>query len=286
MTPSVIVDSNYIKSVSRGNIFDEASGTAVDDTKAWAQVSNNTFEDISIIIFEPPIYYLQNGTAGGTPVAIGRNAFDGNNLINNMAVTFPDAAYQGISGPLAGATTAGVDIPDANGEFDTANCRDTESCAYRFVDYLSNVFGGNNIASENSADAKISWSRRLLKGSPHWADGKCKNPDGSERHYCGAFAPMSDWNADGRLNDYDEEILETKKTGEGICSTDNFAKQVYDFDNDCDIDNTDHVAFLNNGFRGMPNIPTVSTWGLTTLGLATLICGTLVLRNRPIRSEP
>ncbi len=105
--------------------------------------------------------------------------------------------------------------------------------------------------------------------------------------------------------------------GEGTCSTHQPSRLVFDFDNDCDIDNDGHVAFLEqtrflyseprasaradlrpgspfrslaecytisdialaNGFRGIPAIPATSTWGFIVLGLLTLVSGTIILRN-------
>lgn len=150
MLPSVIVDGNYIRAVHIGNLFNK-QGKIVDGQKAWVQFSNNTLEQITGVVFEPPIYYVSNGVAGSTPVALGRNSFDGNVNINMDGVTMPPDAYSGVSGPLSSNTTAGIDIPDANGEHHIAIDPDP---SYPFTNYAADVWHGNNVSSPDIAPAK------------------------------------------------------------------------------------------------------------------------------------
>lgn len=285
--PSVIVDGNYINNSTIGQIFDGASGGTTNPQTTWLKATNNTYENLNGVILEPVFYISggQNGVAAGILITLGVNDFDGNITINSNAVTFPDEAYTAARGPITGTTTAAVDIPDANGEMDTANCRDTNNCTYQFVGYLSNAFGGNNVASESIDDAVISWSKRPVfrnpgqgPSSPFVGDGKCKKIDGTERHYCGAFPPMGDVNADGKLDDIDQSTMVYKINNPGsVTLTD---KQVFDFDGDGDIDMQD-LAEFTRGYSGQnPTIPTLGEVGAGAMALLLLGAGAKIISKR------
>jgi|CXWL01.1.fsa_nt_gi hypothetical protein len=283
--PSVIVDGNYIKAVFAGSIFDNQSNPQ-SETTAWAQVSNNTFEQVSAVVYAPPSYGLVTA-AGSTVIVPGLGYFSGNLNIDNNAVTVPGSVINGTPGPIS--NTASPGFPDANGEMNIANCRDTNSCTNGgFVEYFSERWGGNNVSSEDSNDAVVSWSRRPIfrkpgngPSSPFIGVGKCKKIDGSDRGYCGAFLPMGDVNGDVILNDIDQSALLAVMTENGVPATlENRA--VFDFDGDGDIDSHDLGEFTRGYVGQNPAIPTASSWGLANLGLLTLIGGTLALRRPPV----
>ncbi len=276
--PSVIVDSNYIRAVFAGGIFDESSGTAVNDQKAWAQVSNNTFEQISGVVYSPPLYTV-GSVASGQNIVLGLGSFGGNINIDMNGVTVPNNVLTGTPGPILGSQgrVASAGVPSRNGEMNIAN---NPAPGYLWNgQYLSDVWpAGNNVASEDSNDAKVTWSRRPLFGSPFIGDGKCVTVNGSERHYCGAFAPFGDSNNDGTVNDVDQNAmliaLDKERNGEQLSDIE---KQVFWVNSNGPID----VAEFYKLYQGNNQaIPTVSTWGAGILALLTLTAGTLVYQGR------
>ena len=140
LLPSIIVDGNYLKSVSRGNIFNE-QGIAANSQTSWAQISNCTFEEITVIGSELPSYPLGN-TATPTRVVAGLGALDKNLYINCDGVPLSPSQVTGLPGPIASSTTASAtspDLPDKNGEFqDGLN----PAPGYEWVDYIKNTHGG------------------------------------------------------------------------------------------------------------------------------------------------
>ena len=91
----------------------------------------------------------------------------------------------------------------------------------------------------------------------------------------------------GILNDFDQAMLDQRKTGPGVPAP-LANRQIFDFDNDGDIDNDDHIVFLEGYVGNAPTIPATSTWGLVVLALGSLIAGTVVLsrRRKPTETSP
>ena len=285
--PSVIVDGNYFFNMVKAQKFDSASGGSSNIQTAWLKASNNTHENVNVIIQEP-VFYLsggQNGVASGALVTLGVNDFDGNIFINSSGVTFPPDAYTAIGGPIPGnqGNVASGDIPDANGEMHIAQ----NPTDYPYTNSMQNVWGGYNVASEDINDAVVSWSRRPIyrragqgPSSPFVGDGKCKKVDGSERHYCGAFAPMGDTNGDGVLNDFDQSALLSVMTDDGVPAT-TANRQIFDFDGDGDIDSHDLGEFTKGYVGSNPVIPTLGEYGAGALALLLLGAGARIAARRP-----
>lgn len=270
VAPSLVVAGNQFKNIGEAGVNFEETFAANEQT-AWAIIINNTFEAIRLLVFAPPIFCPGGSSCTSSQIALmGLCEFDGNVIVNSDGAVLPDQAFQGVCW-REGVTAGGADFPNANGEWQ--DCLNPDP-SYPCIATLAEAWGGHNFVD----DPLFNWARRPLPGSP-LIGVQYLNADGTVRGYGGAYPPAGDWNGDGILNDFDQALLEAKKTGPGVPAP-IADRVVFDFDGDGDIDNEDHAVFLQAYVGTAPGIPTVSTWGFIALALTILAAGSAALHRR------
>lgn len=270
--PSIIVSDNYFHHLAIAAHFNDSPDIATSAATAWAVLANNTFERITLLVYEPPAFCTVGPPCDLQEIGwLGLCQFDGNVIVDSDGAVMPQEVFEGVC-PLPSIITAGSNTPDANGEWQ--DC--LNPTLYPCVSTLAAAWGGYNFVG----DTMFNWARRPLPGSP-LIGSQYKNIDGSTRGYGGANPPAGDVNGDGLLTDYDQSAMVAARTGPGAPAP-MVDRVVFDFDGDTDIDNDDLLWFLQGYVGNAPAIPATSTWGLIVIALSILCVGSAILRaHRP-----
>lgn len=262
--PSIWIRDSIFEGGQRVIHCNTGTGIGIGANTKFVGLDNCTFRDIrdngnGIVIDN--IFDQQRNCC------VGIQFYNNNVLVNSDGSMYPWWIYGTTACPVG--TVAGSDGLNPRGtvEWDLSNSGTLASAG---------ACCGENPCCNIEGDPRLSVYRRPLPGS---AAIGAQFPQG----YSGAFPPAGDWNGDGILNDFDQALLEDKKTGAGVLAP-MADRVVFDFDGDGDIDNEDHALFLQGYVGHAPGIPTLSGWGAAVLSLLLATAGGALIQRRRMDS--